>query len=156
MSGTVPARASFVVFPLDRRRFALPTADVVELARAGQVQTFPHTTPGLEGVLLRRGEILPVWELAASLGTDPGARKFWLITRRNFAAEEPTAIPVSGECQMLRAEVAAPPEGAPAYVSGVLSIEDQLVEVLELPRLAAPRRPVEAGRAKEPPKEGEL
>jgi chemotaxis signal transduction protein len=140
MSITAPGRESFVVFPLGVRRFALLTSDVVELSRAGLVQTFPHTTPGVTGVLVRRGEILPVWDVAeALLGSESVTKRFWLVTRRHFAGEEPTAIPVSGECQMLRAEMLPPPEGSAGHVRGVLVLEDQPVEVLDLARLAIPR-----------------
>lgn len=130
---------TYVVFPLGARRFALPTTDVVELSRSGLVQKFPHTMPGMSGILVRRSEILPVWDLAETLlGPGKAALKYWLITRRNFSGEELTAIPVSGECQMLHSTMMAPPEGAAAHVRGVLSLDDQFVEVLDLARLATP------------------
>jgi chemotaxis signal transduction protein len=140
MSDAAPKRQSFVVFPLGARRFALRTEDVLELSRAGEAQPFPQTTPGLGGVLLRRGEVLPVWDLASRLGAENAARKFWLITRRNFAGEEPTAVPVSGECQMLRAQMQPPPDAAPEHVRGVLVLEEESVEVLDLARLGTPAR----------------
>jgi chemotaxis signal transduction protein len=128
---------TYVVFPLGVRRFALPTTNVVELSRSGLVQKFPHTTPGMLGILIRRGEILPVWDVAETLlGPGKVALKYWLITRRNSSGEELTAIPVSGECQMLHSVMMAPPEGAAAHVRGVLSLDDQFVEVLDLARLA--------------------
>lgn len=142
MSTTAAVRESFVVFPLGGRRFALLTTDVVELSRTGSVHMFPHTTPGLVGVLVRRGEVLPVWDVAQTLlGADEATLKYCLVTRRNFAGEERTAIPVSGDCQMLQAEMLPPPEGSAAYVRGVLMLEGQTVEALDLARLAAPGRP---------------
>jgi chemotaxis signal transduction protein len=138
MSAASSGRESFVVFPLGSRRFALLTAEVVELCRAGLVQEFPHTTTGLAGVLVRRGEVLPVWDVATLLGKENAAQRFWLVTRRNSAGEEPTAIPVSGECQMLRAEMLPPPDGSAEHVRGVLVLEGQPVEVLDLARLAVP------------------
>ena len=55
MSDAAPKRESFVVFPLDARRFALRTEDVVELSRSGESHSFPHTTAWLESLwLLRR------------------------------------------------------------------------------------------------------
>jgi purine-binding chemotaxis protein CheW len=129
---------SIVVFPLGDHRFALPTAEVVELFREGKTQTFPHTTPAVEGVLVRRGQILPVWDIAAQLRTKNDARKFWLVTTRNFAGEEPTAIPVSGQCQMLRAEIQPPADRSAEYVRGVLVLDGETVEVLDLRRLSTP------------------
>ena len=55
MSPTTSGPESFVVFPLGGRRFALPTTDVVELSRTGTVQKFPHTSPVMVGILVRRG-----------------------------------------------------------------------------------------------------
>ncbi len=128
---------SFVVFPLCGRRFALPAADVVELSRTGSVHLFPHETPSLVGVLVRRGEILPVWDLApALLGLEEPTLKYCLITRRNFAGEEWTAIPVSGECQMLRSELLPAPEGAAAHVCGVMQLDGEAIEVIDLAEVA--------------------
>ncbi len=138
MSSAVSRQESFVIFPLGGRRFALLTSDVVELSRTGVVQKFPHTTPGLMGVLVRRGELLPVWDVTRPLlGLNKVPLKYWLITRRNFAGEEWTAIPVSGECQMLHSEMLPPTEGSAAHVRGMLPLEDQLIEVLDLAHLAA-------------------
>jgi len=131
---------SFVVFSLDGCLFALPASEVVEVSKAGEVQTFPHTSAQLEGVLLHRGSILPVWDLAGSLGAKAAvSKKFCLLARRNFEAMESTAIPVSSEGQMLRSEMLPPPAGAPAHVCGVLVIEGRQVEVLDLERLASER-----------------
>lgn len=138
MSSPVSPKESFVIFPLGARRFALPTSDVVELSRSGVVQKFPHTTPGLMGVLVRRGELLPVWDVTRQLlGLNKTPLKYWLITRRNFAGEEWTAIPVSGECQMLHSEMLPPAPGSAAHVRGMLPLEGQLIEVLDLSHLAA-------------------
>ena len=137
MSTVVAGLDSVVVFPLGDRRFALLTSDVVELSRPGVVQTFPHSTPGLVGVLVRRGELLPVWDVARTvLGLAERTQKYFLVTRRSYAGEGSTAIPVSGECQMLQTEVLPPPDGSAAYVHGVLFLEDQTVEVLDLARLS--------------------
>lgn len=140
MTLPIAATESFVIFPLGARRFALPTGDVVELTRTGFVQKFPHATSGIIGVLMRRGEVLPVWDITQTLpGPGRETLKYWLVTRRNFAGEEVTAIPVSGECWMLNAQMQAPPPGSAPHVRGVLSVESRWVEVLDLAQLAAPR-----------------
>jgi len=142
MNLLAPCQGSFVVFPLGSRRFALLTADVVELARTGVVQAFPHTMQGLEGVLVRRGKVLPVWNLAQTFfGAATVPLKYWLITRRNFAGEEWTAIPVGGECQMLQAKLLPASEGSAAYVRGSLLVEDRLIDVIDLSQLSYPPGP---------------
>lgn len=145
MNGSASGQETFVVFPLGTRRFALGAGDVVEISRSDRAQAFPHTTQGLSGVLVRRGEILPVWDLAGQVGQTVTARRFWLITRRNFAGDEPTAVPVSGECQMVRAAFEPPPAGAAEYVRGVLLLGEQSVEVLDLARLVRQLSAVEPG-----------
>ncbi len=136
MSAAVTHGQSYVVFPLGARRFALPTADVVELSRSGRVQKFPHTSPALEGVLVRRGEVLPVWNLARTLvGCEDAVQKMWLVTRCNFSGEELTAIPVSGECQMVQTQTLHPSQDTPGRTLGIIMMENQPIEVLDLQRL---------------------
>jgi purine-binding chemotaxis protein CheW len=131
-----PRADSFVVFSLDDRWFALPAAEVAEVSKAGEVQTFPHTSPQLAGVLLHRGSVVPVWDLAGVLGAGASApKRFCLLARRNYAAAEPTAIPVCSEGLMLHAEMQPAPPGSPAHVRGVLAFEDRPVEVLDLERV---------------------
>ncbi len=142
MNTPIAKTESFVVFPLAGKRFALPTAEVVELSRPGTVQKFPHTTPALRGVLLLRGEILPIWDLAQTLvGKSAPERKYYLVICRNFAGEEWTAVPVTGECQMLHAEIHPPPEASPAHVCGLLFPDEERIEVLDLGRLGTPGGP---------------
>lgn len=129
--------SSFVLFPLGRKRFALPAEVVTELARPDHLHSFPHTTRLLAGVLLRRGHIVPVCDFAPVLvGPDAPARRFYLIANRKFdAASEWTAIPVTGECELTNAELLPPTGKLPAYVTGLLSLSDEIVEVIDLEKL---------------------
>jgi chemotaxis signal transduction protein len=128
---------SFVLFPLGQRRFALPAEKVTELAKPDRLQTFPHCTPLLTGVLTRRGRIVPVCDVAQVLvGPDAPPRKFYLIANRKFESrQEWTAIPVTGECELASGEPVPPTAGQRGYVSGVLSLNDEIVEVLDLEKL---------------------
>ncbi|HSE49326.1 MAG TPA: chemotaxis protein CheW [Terriglobales bacterium] len=128
---------SFVLFPIGKKRFALPAAVVTELARPDREQSFPHTSKLLTGVLIRRGHIVPVCDVAPVLvGPDAPARKFFLIATRKFAgASEWTAIPVTGECELATTELLPPAGKLPKYVIGLLSFENEIVEVIELERL---------------------
>jgi len=130
---------SFVLFPLGKKRFALPAEVVTELARPDRLQPFPHTTRMLTGVLLRRGRIVPVCDIAPLLiGPEAPARKFFLIASRLFgAAKEWTAIPVTGECELANAELLPATGKLPKYVTGLLSLADEIVEVLDLELLNA-------------------
>ena len=65
MSATVPEGGrSFVLLRLTTRRFALPAETVIELVVPGSLQRFPHTSPLLLGVLVRRGQVVPVADIA--------------------------------------------------------------------------------------------
>jgi chemotaxis signal transduction protein len=128
----------FVLFPLGRKRFALPAPKVTELARPDELQAFPHGTPLISGVLLRRGRIIPVLDVAqVVIGPDAPARRFYLIANRVFGrATELTAIPVSGECELTTSELLPRTGRLPEYVTGLLSLEDEIIEVLSLELLA--------------------
>lgn len=131
-------RAQFVLFPLGEKRFALPAAIVTELARPDNLQSFPHTSKLVSGVLVRRGTIVPVLDVAQQLvGPAAPPRKFYLIAARRFdGATELTAIPVTGECELASAEPLPPTSGLPRYVTGLLSLNDEIVEVLSLEKIA--------------------
>ena len=139
MSGTGQGMLAYVIFAIGEKRYALESGEVVELLRSGQVQSFPHSTPGLVGVLLHRSTVLPVWDVAQALIGPGGApQKYFLVARCKFGGiEEWTAIPVSGECQMLHAEMAPALDLSPGYVRGVLTLDSEAIEVLDLELLAA-------------------
>ena len=128
---------AYVLFPLGEKRFALPAEMVTELARPDILHTFPHRTPLMTGVLLRRGRIVPVCDVAQVLvGTAAPPRKFYLIANCKIGArQELTAVPVTGECELASA-VSVPLTGSePPYVSGMLSLGDETVAVVALEKL---------------------
>lgn len=131
--------SSFVLFPLGSKRFALPADVVTELARPDHLQKFPQTTRMLAGVLLRRGRIVPVCDVAPVLiGPHAPARKFFLIANRTFgSAKEWTAIPVSGECELISAEPLPVTGKLPKYVVNLLSLPEEIVEIIDLDLLNA-------------------
>lgn len=138
MKRAVDTSEKFVLFPLGSKRFALRAEAVTELAKPDTLQAFPHTTPLLSGVLVRRGRIIPVLDVAqVLLGPEAPPRKFYLIANRSFGRNaEWTAVPVTGECELLSAEMIAPTGRLPKYVIGLLSLQGEIVEVIELEKLA--------------------
>src|SRR5256884_4337909 len=75
----------FVLLRLGERRFAVAADDTAELVSPSRVFSFPHRTPGIEGVILRRGRIVPVCDVAEKLiGTRLTARRFYLIALRRY------------------------------------------------------------------------
>lgn len=128
---------SYVLFPLGKKRFALPAEAVTELARPDSVQTFPHCTPLLTGVLVRRGRIVPVCDVAQVL-VGPGAppRKFYLIANcKRESRQELTAVPVTGECELASAPCTPVIGNAPQYISGLLAMGEETIEIVALEKL---------------------
>jgi hypothetical protein len=60
-----------------------------------------------------------------------------LIANREFDKDmEWTAIPVTGECELKSENMIAPTGKLPHYVIGLLSLDNEIVEVLDIDKLA--------------------
>jgi chemotaxis signal transduction protein len=134
MNGDNAARSSFVLLRIGNKRFALPADTVTELAPPVRLHAFPHKSPLIAGVVVRRGRIVPVYDAGPVLiGRESPTHRFYLIARREFGGtSEPSGIPVNGECELAAAEMLPPDDGAPNYVAGKLSIGGESVPVLNL------------------------
>jgi len=130
------AQRSFVVLQIGPRRFALPAETVVELAPPVRLHRFPHTSPLLAGVIVRRGRIVPVYDAASLLlGRPSTAQRFYLIARSR--GNQLGAIAVNGECELASGEILPPAGDRSAWVAGTLALPDDSVEVLDFSALAA-------------------
>jgi chemotaxis signal transduction protein len=129
---------SFVLLHMGERRFALPASVVAELVPLGRIHAFPHTTPRIEGVLVRRGHIIPVCDFAPILLKDRlPPRRYYLIARRHLdTGTEWTALPVTGQCELIASEMLPATGDHPPHVAGWLSHDGEVVEVLDLEQLA--------------------
>ncbi|MGA8145050.1 MAG: chemotaxis protein CheW [Candidatus Acidiferrales bacterium] len=130
---------SYVLLQIGSRRFALPAGIVSELAPPVRLHSFPHTSPLVSGVVVRRGRIIPVYDVALILlGKSSSVHRFYLIARRAFAdGSESSAIPVSGECELATAEMQSPGSDRPPYVAGTLTINGESIEVLNFGEVVA-------------------
>jgi chemotaxis signal transduction protein len=131
------AQPSFVLLHMGKYRFALASSAVAELSPAVKLHTFPHTTPNIEGVIVCRNGIVPVYEVASVLTrAQAPARRFYLVAKRHTAnGETDCAIPVDGDCELRNAEMQPPPKGRALYVSGILSGYDPAIDVIDLEKL---------------------
>lgn len=131
------ASASFVLLHVGTRRFALSAEHVAELAPPVRLHTFPHESPLVVGAIVRRGRIVPVYDVAPILiGRPSGVHRFYLIASRYFGRiAEPSAIPLHGECELTTGEVSLPDAGSPSYVSGSLVFGEVRIPVLNLEAL---------------------
>lgn len=128
---------SFVLLQIGGRRVALPAGIVAELAPPVRLHSFPHTTPLVVGVIVRRGRIVPVYDAGpVLLGKKSLAHRFYLIARRKFGKDnEPSAIPLNGECELAMGKMQPPEAGRPNYISGTLTVGESSVDVLDLEAL---------------------
>jgi chemotaxis signal transduction protein len=135
----IHARKSWVLLHVGNRRFALPAESVMELAPPVRLHNFPHTSKLIAGVIVRRGRIVPVYDVSPVLcGRESSVHRFYLIAERAFGnASEASAIPVNGECELATSEMLPPQENARPYFAGVLAIENEYIDVLDLQELVS-------------------
>ena len=133
------AQGSFIVLQMGHRRFALRADAVVELSPPVQLHTFPHTSDGVTGVIVRRGRLVPVYDAAPILvGRSFSNQRFYLVARRRIGhATELGALPVNGECELASGEMQPPAPDWPAYVCGMLPIGEESVGVLDFDALVS-------------------
>jgi len=135
----IAGQPSFVVLQIGKRRFALPSEAVVELAPPVRLHRFPHASPLLSGVIVRRGRIVPVYDAACVLvGNSSLTQRFYLIARRGARnSADVGAIPVNGECELASGDMLPPADDHPAYITGTLSCNGESIDILDFTELAA-------------------
>jgi chemotaxis signal transduction protein len=128
---------SYVLLQVGERRFAMRADIVEELAPPVRLHSFPHTSPLIVGVIVRRGHVVPVYDVGpVLLGKHSPAHRFYLVARRQFGETiESSAIPVNGECELATGDVQPPREGRPEYVTGILETAVEKLEVLNFEAL---------------------
>ena len=128
---------SFVLLRLGERRFALPASQVAELVAPSRIFRFPHKSSALEGVILRRGRMIALCDIAEQLtGKKLGARRFNLLATRKYGQQlDWIAIPVSGECELITVDMMPATANDSPHVDGWLSHGGEVIEVLRLSAL---------------------
>lgn len=140
---------SFVLLPLGSRRIAFAAESVIELSAPEKVQNFPHGTPWISGVIVRRNRIVPVCDVSRLFGWEPlSASRFYLIAEwQEAGVRDWCAIPVAGECELSSAEPVVsvgpidPQIGPrPPFVTGLLPVNGEEIEIVDLTKLMHARR----------------
>jgi chemotaxis signal transduction protein len=133
------AKHSYVLLRVGNRRFALRAELVEELAPPVKLHRFPNTTALVAGVIVRRGRIVPVYDVSRVLcGRESSVHRFYLVARRKFGKEsEASAIPVNGECELANSEWVAGRSDDAAYFAGSLQVGDEEIKVLNLESLVS-------------------
>jgi len=125
---------SCVLLRLGERRFALAADQVAELVAPSRIFRFAHRTSEIDGVILRRGRVLAVCDVAEILtGKRLGMRRFYLIAARGqHSAMDWVALPVSGECELIQADLTPAGASDSPHVAAWLSHDGEVIEVLNL------------------------
>ena len=129
---------SFVVFQIGKRRVALSQNCVAELIASPVLFSFPHTSPLITGIVLRRGRIVPVMDLGPGLLGEPSplARFFLVVERQISNVSERCAIPVQGECELVSA-IMLPAAVRENFVIGSLDLNEEQIDILDLEKVIA-------------------
>ena len=132
---------SYVIVPIGDRRFSFVAQSIVELISIGNLQRFPHRTPWISGVIVRRGRVVPVCDVGRLLGEKNGSiDRFHLIAEwRVGDTRDWCAIPVAGECELAGGEAAAQVDGhtenQEPYITGLLQVGEDRIQILDLGKL---------------------
>jgi purine-binding chemotaxis protein CheW len=126
----------FVTFPLGEELFALDSFQVKELVMPSRVYSFPHTMRSLEGVLLRRGTVIPVCDLRGAFGQGT-ERNVYVVAQCNYAGRiETVAIPISGACELVQGVRDESPDEV-TFVAGLLRTGGRTVPLLDLDQVVS-------------------
>jgi chemotaxis signal transduction protein len=112
--------------------YALPVANVLEIGEIGQLTAAPGASRAVLGIRTLRGDLLPVFDLAAVLGLPRGeaARRMLVAERRGvragFAVDDVTDVYELPEADQ---------EVDSELVSGAALIDGSLVGVIDVERL---------------------
>jgi chemotaxis signal transduction protein len=128
---------SCVLLRLGERRFALAAEQIAELVAPSRVFRFAHRTAEIDGVILRRGRVVPVCDVAEKLtGKKLTSRRFYLVaTQKRGASLDWVALPVSGECELITADFTPAGASDSPHVAAWLSHDGEVIEVLNLDAL---------------------
>lgn len=137
---------SFVLLPLGKRRVAFAADSVIELTAPERLQKFPHRTPWISGVLVRRNRVVPVCDISELFGEEAlSTNRFYLIAEwQERGVRDWCAIPIAGECELASVETLQPVDEETIsrfpFVIGSIPVNGEQIEVVDLTNLIQGRR----------------
>lgn len=133
----LPATALWVLFSLDKSRYALPLSAVDRVVRAAQITLLPRAPAVVLGALDVAGDILPVFNLRCRFGLPERSVQpsdHFLIAR---AAQRTVVLPIDTALDVIEQPAAAITATAKLspdlpHIHGVIRLENGLVLVQDL------------------------
>ncbi|MEA5501981.1 chemotaxis protein CheW [Halotia wernerae UHCC 0503] len=135
--------SQFVSFEIGGTTFLIPIDRVIEFRTWTEPTQVPHTPAYVRGIVNIRGEIVPIYDVAARLGrgtTDPGARHVVVIVRGHEGRSVGLLVDSVTDIVAARDADRAPMpsiEGGDAtpFMAGVVFSADRILGVTDVDRL---------------------
>jgi chemotaxis signal transduction protein len=121
--------SAYLVFRIGEESFAVPVGQVLEVAELGTLTPVPGAPASVLGVRNLRGQILPVIDLAAILGTPRTRQPDKLVVaeeggrRAGLALEDVTEVAILDDAMQ---DVESP------FLSGSTIVGGELVEIVDI------------------------
>jgi purine-binding chemotaxis protein CheW len=130
---------AFVLCDVAGTTYAVRTADVLHMEMVGEITPVPNASAHLDGVVLSRGQIVPVLNLRARFGFEraPHDLRTRVIVVRTGERAVGLLVDAAREFVRIPPEAIQPPGNAVAdrgshYLDGVASLDGRLVLVLDV------------------------
>lgn len=146
----------FVSFEIGGTTFLIPIERVIEFRTWTEPTAVPHTPEYVRGIVNIRGEIVPIYDVAARLGkgaTDAGARHVVVIVRGQdgrsigLLVDSVTDI-VTAKTEEMAAMPAIEGGDATPFMAGVVFLAEKILGVTDVDRLVEETFPgLEAAQA---------
>lgn len=134
--------AQLVVFRVGPEIFAVPIEEIREIIQIGQITPIPDSPDFVKGIINVRGDIIPTIDLKVSfdLPFKEGLQsKHIMITRKEPNIFGLIVDEVSEVLRLPQTEIKPPPKLLTTiheeYVSGVITVEKQLILLLDLTKV---------------------
>ncbi|MEP5760902.1 MAG: chemotaxis protein CheW [Litoreibacter sp.] len=136
----------FVTFSVSKQIFCLEIQQINEIRRWSHVTILPHAPEDVLGVMNLRGAVIPIYDLATSLGlghTLQGERSVVIVSS---VAENPIGLLVDSVSEIISVnieEIQSTPDVASAAtrecIEGIVSVDDQMARIVNLNSVIATR-----------------
>lgn len=136
----------FVTFSVAEQTFCLEIQQIHEIRRWSHVTILPHAPDDVLGVMNLRGAVIPIYDLATSLGlgqTLQGERSVVIVSS---VAGNPIGLLVDSVSEIISVnseEIQGTPDVASAAtrecIEGIVSVEDQMARIVNLNSVIASR-----------------
>ena len=118
-----------------KEHYALPVENVLEIAELGEIAPVPSSGSALLGVRNLRGQVLPVFRLSAILGLDSRTPPGQVVVAEADGRRAGLAIDEVTDVGSLAVALSNEPDSP--FLTGSTFDKDQLVSVIDVPRMFA-------------------